>query len=346
MTGNAYRILIVGHGSIGQRHLRIIRNNMPSSKIMVLRHSVTCLKVEYADIVSASFDDVRAFRPQIAVVANPTSLHTEIAELLIDLDCHLLIEKPLSNSLEDAMRLVKIAASKSLVFQVGYNLRYLPSLRTFRDAILCGMVGSPNLVRSEVGQYLPDWRPTVDYRLSVTANESLGGGVLNELSHDIDYLYWIFGMPAWVTGWTGRVGDLEVDSEDTALVGVGFRSTTREGPIVASLNMDFLRMDATRVCTVIGTNGTLTWDAKKNSVKFFDPTLGEWRTIHEQPVEPDFTYVEQWIDFMRCVEERSTPLVPLGEALDVVKIISMVRSSANFGSKIAVSRGGASERLV
>ena len=93
--------------------------------------------------------------------------------------------------------------ARGVICQVGYNLRYLPSLSRFRDLINEGLVGGPLSVRCEIGQYLPNWRPDTDYRTGVTARSDLGGGVLLELSHEIDYLRWIFGEVEWVSSWVG-----------------------------------------------------------------------------------------------------------------------------------------------
>ena len=91
--------------------------------------------------------------------------------------------------------------------QVGYNLRCFPSLSRFRDLIHEDLFGKPLSVRCEIGQYLPDWRPTSDYRAGVSARSDLGGGALMELSHEIDYLSWIFGDVEWVSSWVGNVSN-------------------------------------------------------------------------------------------------------------------------------------------
>ena len=80
----------------------------------------------------------------------------------------------------------------------AYNLRFLPSLQAYRERIQFGVIGKVLSVRCEIGQYLPSWRPGSDYRQAVSASRALGGGALLELSHEIDYLRWIFGEVAWV----------------------------------------------------------------------------------------------------------------------------------------------------
>jgi len=188
-----HRVLIVGYGSIGQRHLKIVRESLPDAIIMVFRHQPTTTIPEMANLVTSSMEDVRLFVPEAAIVANPAPFHLEIAKALAEMGCHLLIEKPISDNLDGVEDLLGTVRAAGVICQVGYNMRYLPSLSRFRDLINQGLVGRPLSVRCEIGQYLPNWRPASNYRTGVSARSELGGGVLLELSHEIDYLCWIFG---------------------------------------------------------------------------------------------------------------------------------------------------------
>jgi predicted dehydrogenase len=99
---------------------------------------------------------------------------------------------------------------------VGYNLRFMKSLKKFREILKKNTIGKILSIRSEVGSYLPSWRPDSDYKKSVSAIKKLGGGVLLELSHDIDYLVWLFGNVKWVSSTIHRQSNLKIDTEDTA----------------------------------------------------------------------------------------------------------------------------------
>jgi len=170
------RILIVGLGSIGKRHLRLAREILPDAEIWVLRHQ-HCQEIpEYSDGCFHALKQACEFKPQAAIIANPAPFHLEIANALADVGTHLLIEKPLSHNVEGVKQLISKMHVYEQHLQIGYNLRFLPSLKAFRDQIHGGAIGRVLSVRCEIGQYLPSWRPDSDYRQTVSAQQSLGGG--------------------------------------------------------------------------------------------------------------------------------------------------------------------------
>ena len=134
-------------------------------------------------------------------------------------------------------------------------------------------MGDLHSVRCEVGHYLPYWRTNTDYRKSVSAQKILGGGVLLELSHEIDYLIWIFGSISKVNAFLTRHSSLEIDVEDTAYLRLELSNTHQEHNPFAILTMDFIRSDSTRACYAIGSEGTLKWDGISNCVEFWEKII-------------------------------------------------------------------------
>lgn len=322
------RVLIVGYGSIGQRHLRIVRESLPGVMIMLFRHQPTSHIPEMANVVTTSMDDVRSFAPEAAIVANPAPFHLEIAKELIEIGCHLLIEKPISNNSDGVADFVATIRATGVICQVGYNLRYLPSLSRFRDLINEGLVGQPCSVRCEIGQYLPNWRPDTDYRTGVSARSDLGGGVLLELSHEIDYLRWIFGDVEWVRSWVGRVGDLDIDVEDTAHLILAFQSNGLNKPVIANLNLDFIRHDTTRICTVIGADGSLRWNGLTGVIDIYKSECIGWDEYVVMPHQHDDSYRAQWEDFLTSIAECKEPLVDVKAGHAVLKIVEAAKAFA------------------
>jgi predicted dehydrogenase len=179
------RVLIVGYGSIGRRHFRLARKLLPNAKILVLKRKITKKKNQNIDLCVNNLRDAIKFKPQIAVIANPASHHLKSAYPLAKLGVHLIIEKPLSSSNTNILKLIKICELKKNILMVGYNLRFLKSLIKFRNILNKDIIGKVLSIRSEVGSFLPSWRTGSDYKKSVSASKKLGGGVLLELSHDI-----------------------------------------------------------------------------------------------------------------------------------------------------------------
>jgi len=324
------RVLIVGQGSIGQRHLRILRENLPQADIRVLRHRPGSGVSELANGVYHDLADACTFAPQVAIIANPTPFHLQVATALVAVGSHLLIEKPLSHDLAGVEALLHQAHAQGVVLQVGYNLRFLPSLSRFRHLVHQGEIGQVLSIRCEIGQYLPTWRPDSDYRQGVSAQRSLGGGVLLELSHELDYLRWIFGEVDWVRAYLGRHSQLEIDVEDVAHLILGFRPGAAFGAAagpVAALSLDFLRHDPTRLCTAIGERGSLRWNGLTGTVEVY-PAGGEgWQVVYHHPHQRDDSYHAQWGHFLDCVHSNRPPLVSGEDGYAVLKIVAAARSS-------------------
>ena len=326
------RLLIVGLGSIGKRHARLAREVSPGAQIVALRHRDCTGELPVGiDHCVSSMDAAIDFGPQAAVVANPARYHLEVALPLARAGVHLLIEKPISHRIRGVPELIDICEASGLTLMTGYNLRYMPSLQKFRDYVREERVGRVISVRAEVGQFLPSWRPGTDYRQSVSARAELGGGVLLELSHEIDYLCWMFGEVEWVSATLGRGGGFEIDVEDTAHLVIGFVPRGGAVPVVAALNMDFIRRDTTRGCTVIGEAGSLRWNGVDATVDVFDPGEASWRSLFAQENQRDATYLAEWREFLRCIEGGGRPAVSGQDGLAALRVIEAARKSADAG---------------
>jgi predicted dehydrogenase len=327
------RILIVGYGSIGKRHLRLARELLPRADIRLLRHQVCADVPEHANGCFHDLSSALKFEPQLAVVANPAPFHLQVALPLAEQGVHLLIEKPLSVSSAEVSRLIEVCESRQCILMTGYNLRFLPSLTRFRDLVRSGeLAGKVASVRCEIGQYLPTWRQGVDYRKGVSARNDLGGGALLELSHEIDYLCWIFGRVDWVSASLLRQGNLDIDVEDSAHLLLGFEPTADGHQLVASLNIDFIRHDTTRSCIAIGAEGSLRWNALTGCVDFFARGATSWQTIYTHTPQRDESYLAEWKHLLGLIKHRETPLVGGEDGLRVMEVIDAARkASDSFG---------------
>lgn len=331
------RILIVGLGSIGKRHLRIARGIFPDADIRVLRHQLTNEIPEYSNGCFFCMNEVLEFKPQLAVITSPATFHIATAQMLAEAGVHLLIEKPLSASVEGVEDLIKTCRLKNAALLTGYNLRFLPSLQHFRHLLDEGLVGKVLSMRCEVGQYLPSWRPESDYRQSVSARHDLGGGALLELSHELDYLRWIFGEIKWIKATLSRQSSLEIDVEDTVHLILGFANATDDHEIVGTVNMDFIRHDTTRMCVAIGENGSLRWNGLLGLVELFESGSQGWRELINLPHQRDESYLAEWENFIQCAVGNKAPMVTGEDGLRVMQIIEAVRISAESGMQVSIS---------
>lgn len=330
------RLLIVGLGSIGTRHARVAREVVPGLEIIAWRRPSSGPGPAGIDRCVTNLEAALECRPQAAVVASPASRHLAAALPLAEAGVHLLVEKPIANSSEGVTELIEACERRGLTLMTGYNLRFLPSLERFRSLLGEGRVGRALSVRAEIGQFLPSWRPGADYRDTVSATADLGGGVLLELSHEIDYLNWLFGNVEWVSAITGRQSDLEIDVEDTAHLTLGFAPSAGDRPVVAALSMDFVRHDTTRTCTVIGEQGTLRWDALAGTVKAFAPGAADWETLFSHPASRDESYLAEWRHFLSCIETGQRPLVSGADGLEAIRVVDAARESASAGKVVTL----------
>lgn len=332
------RVLIVGLGSIGKRHLRLARKLLPSADIRILRHQSSNDIPEFANGCFFSIEDALAFLPHIAVIASPAPFHVATAQTLAAAGVHLLIEKPLSTSPDGVTQLLKTCKDQRAVLLTGYNLRFLPSLQRFRQLLSESVIGKVLSVRCEIGQYLPSWRPDSDYRQGVTANKALGGGVLLELSHEIDYLRWIFGEVEWVMSSLSQQSGLEIDVEDSAHLILGFAPQAERGQIIGTLNLDFIRHDTTRTCVVICEKGSLRWDGLTGQVMIYRAGGKAWSELFRYQHQRDDSYQSQWQHFLACVSKSTAPLISGEDGLSVIRIIEAARRSAASGGRVIVTK--------
>lgn len=199
--GPAAQAVVIGYGSIGQRHARIL-GELGCDVTVVSRRPA-----QFAQSKTTVSDALAHIKPDYVVVATETSAHGDAVGALLQHGYagRLLIEKPLGDMTPT------VFASPFTLAAVGYNLRFHPVMIALVDAIT-----DENLVSIEAycGQYLPDWRPGSDFRQSYSADRTRGGGVLRDLSHELDYLLWIGGPWRRLAAIGGKLGALDIRSDD------------------------------------------------------------------------------------------------------------------------------------
>lgn len=339
------RVLIVGYGSIGKRHYELAKHLLPFSEIKILRQKKFATFGNHKGKFLKNLSEVSAFNPNIAVIATPASNHIKTAMYLAKYGVHLLIEKPISNRINGVSELIKLANQKNLILGVGYNLRHSQSLNFFKNFIIQKKIGNVLSVRCEVGQYLPEWRGRADYRERVSGNKKLGGGLVLELSHEIDYLRWIFGDVSWVRATILKQSDLDVSTEDYAHLVLGFANHKTQNKFTASVIMDYFRRDHTRTCTVIGTKGTIIWDGIRGQVKTYSTTSKKFKVEFENKFDRNKTFELEWIDFMESVTNCNNPKATAIDGLRVLEIIEAAFKSTKNGIQTKVTKTALPHKL-
>ncbi len=331
------RYLVVSLGSIGRRHIGNLRLLCPDAQIGVLRtHTRMGAKTEAlpegVDVQFFELADALAFAPDAVVVASPASTHVHYARAFIASGVSVLIEKPLADTTSGLRELVAKSTAHQVRTAVAYNMRYKPSLQYVRQQVSSGSIGEVLSVRAEVGQYLPDWRPGTRYQDNVSAQAALGGGALLELSHELDYLYWIFGLPHSVTARGGQLSALELDVEDLVELLLEYEHPTR----LVSVHLDFIQRVPHRSCRLVGDQGTIVWDAIKDSVEVYRVETGQWERTEFPALDRNQAYLEEIRDFLFVTDSTTGKLPDLSAAYDVLAIVEAAKNSIASGKTIKI----------
>lgn len=329
----ALQTLIVGFGSIGKRHAQNVRSLIPNAELTILRHrrppgSDPASAV--ADRVVYDIQDALSYSPRLAIIASPAPMHIETATQLANHGVHLLVEKPLSDQLEGIDELLGICQARKTVLLVGYTLRFSQPLQTVKRAIAEGQIGRLLGIHAEVGQYLPDWRPQADYRQSVTAQQSLGGGALLELSHEIDYVRWIAGNVRSLHATAQTLSDLEIDVEDWAELDLQF-----ESGVSGHVHVDMVQRFPVRCGKAIGTHGTLEWDLMSQQVHINSiDSESKIELGNHSGTDRNLIYEELVRHFLDCIEGNAQPVCTGADGRAVLEIVLAAKKSAQTGERI------------
>ena len=269
------KILIIGYGSIGKRHVKNILDET-SYEIIILTKRKDKIQIDSNRVkIFHNLNDCLSEKPHIGFITNETAYHIEIATKLAKSGLDLFLEKPLSNSMDGIKSLQKIVKQKKLITQMGYNLRFHESLIKTKKLLEQEKIGKIISVQAENGSYFPDWHPYEDYRLSYAGKKTLGGGIILTQIHDVDYLYWFFKNPKSVFSMSGKFSNLDITAEDYCASIIQFPKN-----ITVELHLDFFQGPEFRSFKIKGTNGILSWNSLDNKIRFYDNRKKEWRVIY------------------------------------------------------------------
>lgn len=317
--------LVIGSGSIANRHISNLKILYPKSTIGNISSSGRLIANSEADIIYKDLLDLQGKINNFAIIASPANYHIEHAIPLMKYNVPLLIEKPISNSSHLDKFSEELIYKNLSVIDVGYNLRFNPALKKFKEIIEeRKFLGEIFSVIAEVGQYLPDWRKNKDYKRSVSANRDLGGGALLELSHEIDYLTWIFGSVSSIFCKVSNTGFLDIDVEDNVDA-----ILTTEKNININLHMDFLQRSPRRQCIVHGKKGTILLDLIANKIIFYGGK-DKTKEIYNRPdFDKNKTYLEMIKYFDKVSKKKKNPEVGIKQAIDVVHLVEQMKISSS-----------------
>ncbi|HKB39213.1 MAG TPA: Gfo/Idh/MocA family oxidoreductase, partial [Gemmataceae bacterium] len=298
MTANVHKVLVVGAGSIGERHLRCFQATGRATLSLVEINDSLCRLVAERYGIREAFGDLDtalASGPDAAVIATPAPLHVSLATRLAEAGVHVLIEKPLSTNLEGIDRLRHVVRERGVTAAVGYVYRCHPSLAALREAVSGGRFGWPVELVAVCGQHFPTYRPA--YRDIYYHDRATGGGAIQDaLTHIVSAGEWLLGP----------VDRLVADAAHLVLDGVAVEDTVhllaRHGSALASYSLNQHQAPNEISLTVVCDNGTARCEFHEHRWRWLTEPGGAWHDEPIAPLERDTLFVAQANAFLDAVE--------------------------------------------
>ncbi len=334
------KFLIAGLGSIGRRHFRNLIALGETDIVLLRTRKATLPDDELAgypvetDIHAA----LKKHKPDAVIVANPTSLHMDIAIPAAEAGCAILLEKPIADSLARVDELRKAAEKSGSKILVGFQFRYHPTLNKARELIQGGALGKVLTAHAHWGEYVPQWHPWEDYRQSYAARADLGGGVIRTLTHPLDYLRYIIGDIEALWSFNGHISSLEMDVEDVAEIGLRFASGA-----VGGVHLNYVQRPPVHRLEIVGTNGTLRWDNADGILHFYKmpAAFGSYSDQPAAPVVETFAppegfernqlFLAQTRHFVEAASGESEPRCTLADGEQALRLALAAQESQESG---------------
>ena len=331
--------LIIGLGSAGQRHIRNLKRLL-GDNVTFIAYRVRKLQRLFDDNLNiiegksvekvyniAVYDDLDIAlkeKPDIAFITNLNNMHISCALKVAEYGVDIFMEKPISNKMDGIEKLAQIIKQKNLVLYVGFQMRMHPCIVRLKQDIENNVIGRVVSVDCHMGELLTEMHQYEDYRIMNEAQESTGGGVIICQIHEIDYLYWIFGMPAEIYAIGNKYSNLEISVED-AVSSIWKYEVEKEFSIM--LHQDFLQKPPIRRCRVIGTEGQIELDILHNQY-----TL--WRRDDiQQENYSDFSRNDMFLQelkvFLSYVQTRKSLSLTLEDGIGSLRIALAIKKSIN-----------------
>lgn len=327
-------ILIVGVGSIGERHLRCFQSTDRCTVSLcepragrrnevMQRYSVQGYPTWEQAVEQETFS--------AAVIASPAPFHVPTAEALADRGIDLLIEKPLALSTDGLCRLLRRVEQRNSRVAVGFVYRAMPALQKLRSAVQTGEFGRIVQIQVMAGQHFPCYRPA--YREIYYADPEQGGGLMQDmLPHPLNAVEWIAGPASSVIADASHQVLADVDVEDTVNV------LARHGDIMVSYSLNQHQPVNEYVITVLGDRGAARWELVGGRWLSANVNGGDWSQRDAFVHDRDDYYIGQADSFLDVLAGKAEPLCSLADGVETLMSMLAVLKSSESRTWEPVSR--------
>lgn len=337
------KVLFIGLGGVGQRHLRNSIAVLGEIEIHAFRArglksevSNTLYKDDNENIESKysifthnNIDDALSVSPDAVIIANPSSMHFDVLNSCLKKNIPCFVEKPMVTSSAGVDELLELANFGVRHSMVGFQLRYNPVIQKLKEIIESGIVGKLLSCRAEVCEYMPGFHPYEDYRDLYCSKRELGGGVVMTQIHELDILIHLFGMPDTVYALGGHLSELEIDVEDSVDI------LMRNKDMSLSLRMDYLQKPRRRSGIVYGEKGWIEYDLVELSLKTSNGDNFNWKDFDRNKM-----FVDEISNFFYSIKNARETDIPLKEGLKSVRLAESILKSLHQNKEIKVDNNG------
>lgn len=326
------RVLVIGVGSIGERHLRCFQATGRAD--VSICETNAALRQRIADRYDvrhayANLDAALAGAHDAVVICTPAPLHIPMARQCAESNLHLLIEKPLAVSPDGVDALRQTIDQRRLACAVAYVTRMHPALSAMKRALDAGRFGDPVQLVASGGQFFPKYRPA--YREIYYADHAQGGGAIQDaLTHTLNTGQWLLGNIDRVAADAGHQVLEGVSVEDTAHV------LARHGQVMGSYCLNQYQAANENTITVVCRGATVRYEGHCTRWRWLVEPDGQWEEEAFPRLERDDLFVAQANHFLDVLDGRTAPHCSLDEALDTLKAVMAIQRAVTSGRWEAV----------
>ena len=308
------KIIIVGLGSIGKRHARLLAERPdvdiahcdPQKEMLAIAAKEIGRYPEFYDFGSA----IRS-QPDMMVLATPHHLHVEQTIEAVQNNIHILCEKPVSDSLDKAKKLVKVTAHSAVVVDIGFHLHFNPALVRLKELLSQGRLGNILHAHCRAGSYITLVNSKSRYQATME------GALLMDYAHQPDMIYWLLQKkPKSVYLAAGKSGNMDFSSNPNFLA----MTLEYSSPLIATIHLNYLQMPERHEYEIVGEKGWALLDANTGLLRIGDKKSNQ-EIVEHIPIERDQIYRDEHQAFFETIEGKRPPATSPADGLISMKII-------------------------
>lgn len=325
------KVLVIGGGSIGKRHISNLKFLGYDEIVCLKRSHDQSFETEHRVTVVTSYAAAAKLGVGAIIVCTPTSLHNRALQFGVEHNLPIFMEKPLIHSAEGLVEAQSLLKDAKKVFFLGFMLRYHDLLKEIKKWLDSNKLGKVYNARLEFGSYLPYWHPSEDYKVSYASRKDLGGGVINTITHELDLIQYLFGIPSSVTCCAQSLGKLDIAVEEQC-------DAIFEYPDkMVSLHLDYLQKDYDRRIRILCDDGVIQWNWHDEFVLIKEHKQETHKIASEKKFDVNQLYVDELSDFFKLINNHQTNH-QLDEqyAISNTELMLAMHQSSMSGKKIQI----------